>query len=130
MLSTLVLSVLPLVGQPSDVSTGPAPSPVVAQADNQASRARTPELFFAFPAEGEFLDPVFLFGSNFGSLPTPWFGIIPSIALFTFETPEIPFFGTLSFSVTSVPIYLFPGVVDLTVTNSAGRSNAVDFRLL
>lgn len=88
------------------------------------------ELFFAFPNEGEAFDLVFLAGMNFGDFPIPWFGFIPSVPVFTFNTPAIPGIGTFSFSITAVPIYLFGGTVDLTVDGARGRSDAIPFRLL
>lgn len=96
----------------------------------QATVAAAPEILFVFPAEGGQFDPVVIFGTNFGDFPVPFFGFIPSVPLYTFNTPRIPFIGTLSVTITGVPFVLFPGVVDLTLVSNFRTSNAVDFRLL
>ena len=96
----------------------------------QATLAQAPEIWFVFPAEGGQFDPVLLVGTNFGDFPIPFFGFIPSVPLYTFNTPRIPFIGSVSVTITGVPFVLFPGMVDLTVVSNFQTSNAVDFRLL
>jgi hypothetical protein len=96
----------------------------------QVTLAQAPEILFVFPAEGGQFDPVLLVGTNFGDFPIPFFGFVPSVPLYTFNTPRIPFIGTISVTITGVPFVLFPGMVDLTVVSNFQTSNAVDFRLL
>jgi hypothetical protein len=96
----------------------------------QVTLAQAPEIWFVFPDEGAELDPVFIFGTNFGDFPVPFFGFIPSVPLYTFNTPELPFIGTLSMTITGVPFSFFPRVVDLTIVSNFQTSNAVDFRML
>ena len=112
-----------------------APTSAVADVDYSAvntvaGTAAAPSILFVFPAQGETLDPVLLIGTNFGDLPIPFFGFIPSAPLFTFNTPRFPIFGQLSLMVTAVPPTFFPGRVDLTVLADFQASNAVDFRIL
>ena len=108
--------------------------PAVVQPENcetpQANLAQAPEIWFVFPAQGEQLDPVLIVGTNFGDLPIPFFGFIPSVPLYIFNTPSIPFVGTISLTLTGVPFSFFPGVVDLTIVSNFQTSNAVDFRML
>ena len=96
----------------------------------QTTVAAAPEIWLTLPAEGGQFDPVVIVGTNFGDFPVPFFGFIPSVPLYTFNTPRIPFIGSISVSITAVPFVLFPGVVDLTVVSNFQTSNAVDFRLL
>ena len=96
----------------------------------QTTVAAAPEIWLVLPAEGGQFDPVVIVGTNFGDFPVPFFGFIPSVPLYTFNTPRIPFIGSISVSITAVPFVLFPGVVDLTVVSNFQTSNAVDFRLL
>lgn len=132
LLATLLLGLAPLLGgepAPNPDAARLAPPPLVSDSGG-SSRARPPELYLVFPAEGEALDPVILLGSNFGPAPIPWFGILPSVPLYTFNSPPIPFFGTLSLTITTVPLHLFPSQVSVTVTTAAGRSNGLPFRML
>lgn len=129
MLLSLVCSALlslsaglqPVVETPCEAPSADSTAAVVAAA---------PEIWFVFPAEGAQLDPVFIFGMNHGDLPIPFFGVIPSVPLYTFSTPSIPMIGSFSLTVTAVPWSLFPGVVDLTVVSNFQASNAVSFRML
>lgn len=110
--------------------TQPLADQVVATPATAATTATAPSILFVFPSEGEELDPVLLVGTNFGDFPIPFFGFIPSVPIFTFNTPEIPFIGTISVMVTGVPPTFFHTTVDLTVVSSFQVSNAVDFRML
>jgi len=96
----------------------------------QVNLAQAPEIWFVFPAEGAQLDPVLLVGKNFGDFPIPFFGFIPSVPLYTFNTPRIPLIGVISVTITAVPFVFFPGNVNLTVVSNFQTSNAVDFRVL
>ncbi|MDA0667623.1 MAG: hypothetical protein O3A95_06255 [Planctomycetota bacterium] len=111
-----------------------APAQAVADQDfaavnSTAGTAAAPTILFVLPAEGETLDPVVIIGTNFGDLPLPFFGFIPSAPLFT-KSLRIPFLGRVSVLVTGVPPTFFPGRVDLTVLANFQTSNAVDFRIL
>lgn len=112
------------------VEAAPVVEFVVAAEVPQANLAQAPEIWFVFPAEGAQLDPVLLIGTNFGDFPIPFFGFIPSVPLYTFNTPRIPFVATISVTITAVPFVLFPGMVNLTVVSNFQTSNAVDFRML
>ncbi|MFK5955152.1 MAG: hypothetical protein QM477_01765 [Planctomycetota bacterium] len=112
-----------------------APTQTVADQDFTSTQvvagtATAPTILFVFPAEGQTLDPVLIVGTNFGDLPIPFFGFIPSAPLFLFNTPRLPVLGQLSVMVTGVPPTFFPGRVGLTVLANFQSSNAVNFRIL
>lgn len=98
--------------------------------DPSAALGNAPTLWLSIPGEGETFDLVVLIGTNFGDFPIPFFGIVPSVPVFTISTPDLPLLGSISATLTAVPFYLFPGNVNLTVTNGFQTSNAIDFRLL
>ena len=106
----------------------PAVAPTLAPTTT-AAVAAAPDLWFVLPAQGAPLTPVLMVGSGFGD-GLPFFGIVPSVPLFRFNTPGLPFLGSLSLMVTGVPPIPFPGVVPLTVLRGLQASNAVDFRVL
>lgn len=108
------------------VEQGVAP----ADLNTQAVVAAAPELWFAFPAEGETGSATVLVGTNFGDFPIPFFGLIPSVPGFTFSSPRIPFVGRVSVMATVVPFSFFGGNVDLTVVSDFQSSNSIPFRIL
>lgn len=105
------------------------PAPVAALPAAEAVAARAPELWLSFPRAGELADPVVLVGTNFGDAPIPFFGLIPSLPVRTWNSPNIPGIGSLSLMLTAVPPTFFPGRVDLTVVSNFQRSNAVPFTI-
>ena len=113
-----------------------APAPALSGVDAagveapSAAVGNAPTLWLSIPGEGETLDLVVLIGTNFGDFPIPFFGIVPSVPVFTLSTPDLPLLGSISATLTAVPFYLFSGNVNLTVTNGFQSSNAIDFRLL
>ncbi len=129
-ITTLCLTIPSADLTSTDGLSNPQTDPVVATEVPQANLAQAPEIWFVFPAEGAQFDPVIIFGTNFGDLPIPFFGFIPSVPLYTFNTPRIPLIGSISVTITGVPFVLFPGMVDLTVVSNFQTSNAVDFRML
>jgi hypothetical protein len=120
LLSTLVVvfAASPAVSEPAPT----APIPV-------AAAATAPEIWFVFPAEGAPLTPILLVGTDFGN-GIPFFGFLPSVPLFTFQTPTLPFIGAISLMVTPVTLLPFPGVVPLKIVNGLQVSNSVDFLVL
>ena len=121
------LHTLLLVFAPAPALSG---ADVVSVEDPAATLGNAPTLWLSIPGEGETFDLVVLIGTNFGDFPIPFFGIVPSVPVFTLSTPDLPLLGSISASLTAVPFYLFPGNVNLTVTNGFQTSNAIDFRLL
>lgn len=120
------LHTLLLVFAPAPALSGEVAAPV----EDPAAIGGTPTLWLSIPSQGETFDLVVLVGTNFGDFPIPFFGIVPSVPVFTLNSPDLPLLGSISASLTAVPFYLFPGTVDLTVTNGFQTSNAIDFRLL
>ncbi|KAA3606735.1 MAG: hypothetical protein DWQ01_17110 [Planctomycetota bacterium] len=132
--SQILLSLAPCVLSPSmeieQPVLGPAVAPVtVTQGEGERGLFDT-NLWFAFPDSGEAFSLTVLVGTNFGDFPIPYFGLTPSVPIFTLNLPEIPLIGTISGTITAVPIYIFSGTVDLTIDGERGRSNAIPFTLL
>lgn len=126
-----LLHVFALTGGPvAEAATAVAPAAVAPQAQSQALVGSAPTLLFALPSSGSELDPVVLVGTDFGNGALPFFGFIPSVPLFTFNSPELPFIGSVSVMLTAVPFTFFPGRVDLTVLSGFQASNAIDFTIL
>jgi hypothetical protein len=126
-----LLHVFALTGGPvAEAATAVAPAAVAPQAQSQALARTAPTLLFALPSSGSELDPVVLVGTDFGNGALPFFGFIPSAPLFTFNSPELPFIGSISVMLTAVPFTFFPGTVDLTVIRGFQSSNSIDFTIL
>jgi hypothetical protein len=134
MLLTILTAFLlstPSVDSPSTAGlAAPIVESVATSQTTQVNLAQAPVIWLVFPAEGAPLDPVVLIGKNFGDLPIPVFGFIPSVPLYIFNTPRIPLIGVISVTITAVPFVFFPGHVNLTVVSNFQTSNAVDFRIL
>jgi len=123
LLHVFALTLPPVAALPAAVPAASAPT-------SQSLAASAPTLWFSLPSSGAELDPVILIGRDFGNGALPFFGFIPSVPLFTFNTPELPVLGSLSLMVTAVPFTFFPGRVDLTVVSGFQSSNAIDFTVL
>ncbi len=117
MLATLLLTLLP-VARPAAPAAAMVPC-----------FAGEPQIFLALPDEGAAFDPVVILGMDWAEGAVPWFGRTPSLPLYVWATPEIPFVGRFSVMVTTVPVTLFPGTVDLEVAYQGRRSNAVPFTI-
>ncbi len=130
MLGILLPVILPLltiaVDQPISAHLDVAPAPLVNAAVDE------PEIWIAFPAEGQALTPVVLVGLDFANEGyAPRFGITPSIPLFQFGI-DLPFLGQASLMVTTAPPAIFSGEVDLYLKKGLfGReSNRLTFTYL
>lgn len=123
----VILPLLPIaVDQPISAHLDVAPAPLVNAAVDE------PEIWIAFPAEGQALTPVVLVGLDFANEGyAPRFGITPSIPLFQFGI-DLPFLGQASLMVTTAPPAIFSGEVDLYLKKGLfGReSNRLTFTYL
>ncbi|MBC8404242.1 MAG: hypothetical protein H8E15_03365 [Planctomycetes bacterium] len=123
----VILPLLPIaVDQPISAHLDVAPAPLVNAAVDE------PEIWIAFPTEGQALTPVVLVGLDFANEGyAPRFGITPSIPLFQFGI-DLPFLGQASLMVTTAPPAIFSGEVDLYLKKGLfGReSNRLTFTYL
>ncbi len=133
MLSSLLLifalAIPQALPQEADSQLIPAAA-VTAQSQQSLAATYEPSIWFCLPDEGEQESLVFIFGMNFDFGAFPMFGWIPSIPLYVFATPEIPFLGKFSLMVTVVPWTLWPDKVDLKINYLGRFSNGIDFTIL
>ncbi|MHC4837513.1 MAG: hypothetical protein ACYTF3_04925 [Planctomycetota bacterium] len=117
-------------GPVAEAAAASVPQPVAPQAQSQAAVGSPPSLLLVLPTSGSETDPVILVGTDFGAGALPFFGLIPSVPLYSFNSPDLPGIGSFSLMVTVVPFTFFPGTVDLTVVSGLQVSNPVDFTIL